>query len=100
MQITDSLFLACCKCPYKAFLKSKGEAGKILEYEAIQTEADAQFREQAVERLVATHAGGIVLRDPPSLTAAVEGGIDVGGHSFSSSPRDGRRPLGYALIPN
>ena len=50
MQITESLFLACCQCPYKAYLKSKGEVGKVLDYEAIQTEADARFSEQAVER--------------------------------------------------
>ena len=77
MQITDSLFLACCQCPYKAFLKSKGEVGKVLDYEAIQTEADARFREQALERLVASHAGGIILRDPPSLSAAVEEGASL-----------------------
>ena len=25
MQITENLFVAYCQCPYKAFLKSKGE---------------------------------------------------------------------------
>ena len=77
MQITDSLFLACCQCPFKAFLKSKGEVGKVRDYEAIQTEADARFREQAVERLMATHAGGIILRDPPSLKVRIEEGAGL-----------------------
>src|SRR5262245_49780841 len=77
MQITDSLFHACCLCPYKAFLQSKCEVGKVLEYEAIQAEADARFRELAIERLVATHTGGIILRDPPSLTAAIEQGAGL-----------------------
>src|SRR6478609_9093270 len=77
MQITDSLFLACCQCPFKAFLKSKGEVGKILDYEAIRTEADARFTQQAVERLVADHAGGIILRDPPTLSGAVEEGASL-----------------------
>src|SRR4051794_796021 len=49
MQITDNLFLACCQCPFKAYLRSQGEVGIILEYEAIQTEADARFGELAVE---------------------------------------------------
>ena len=35
---------------YKGFLKSKGEVGEVVDYEAIQTEADARFREVAVER--------------------------------------------------
>ena len=77
MQITDSLFLACCQCPYKAYLKSKGEVGTVLEYEAIQNQADARFVEQAVERPTATHAGGIILRDPPSLISAVEEGASA-----------------------
>ena len=51
MQITDALFLAYCQCPYKAFLKSKGEVGQVLDYEAIQTETDARFRDKAMERL-------------------------------------------------
>ena len=37
MQITESLFVAYCQCPYKAFLKSKGEVGEVVDLEAIQT---------------------------------------------------------------
>jgi predicted RecB family nuclease len=75
MQITENLFLAHCQCTYKAFLKSKGEAGEVVDYEAIQTEADAKYRADAIERKVCTHAGGRVLRDPPSLELAVKQGI-------------------------
>jgi hypothetical protein len=55
MQITESLFIAYCQCAYKGFLKSKGEVGEVVDYEAIQTEADARFREVAVERLLRSH---------------------------------------------
>ena len=42
MQITDSLFVAYSQCTYKAFLKFKGEVGEVVDYEAIQTEADVR----------------------------------------------------------
>ena len=72
MQITESLFLAYCQCPYKAFLKSKGEVGEVVDYEVIQKEADARFREQAIERLLQSHAESHVSREPASLRLAVK----------------------------
>ena len=53
MQITESLFVAYCQCPYKAFLKSKGEVGQVVDYEAIQTEADAKFKDDGDRAAVA-----------------------------------------------
>ena len=52
MQFTESLFLAYCEMPFKAFLKSKGEVGQAVDYEVIQKEADAQFKQQAIDRLL------------------------------------------------
>jgi predicted RecB family nuclease len=77
MQITDALFLAYCQCPYKSSLKTKGEVGKVLDYEAIQTEVDTRFTAQAMEWLRASHAGGVILKDPPSLSTAVEEGASL-----------------------
>src|SRR5258708_7879980 len=74
MKITDSLFLAYCQCPYKAFLKSKGEVGEIIDYEVSQQEAHARFKEEAIERLLRSHAGSQVLREPPSLVLALKAG--------------------------
>jgi predicted RecB family nuclease len=74
MKITDRLFLAYCQCPYKAFLKSKGEVGEIIDYEVIQQEAHARFKEEAIERLLRSHAGSQVLREPPSLVLAIKAG--------------------------
>ena len=77
MQITESLFLAHCQCAYKAFLKSQGKVGEAVDYEVIQTEADARFRDEAIERLVRSHAGSPVLREPPSLALAVKEGVKL-----------------------
>ena len=74
MQITESLFVAYCHCPFKAFLKFKGEVGEVVDYEAIQIEADARFREAAIERLLRSHAESQVSREPPSLVLAVKEG--------------------------
>ena len=74
MQITESLFLAYCQCPYKAFLKSKGEVGEVIDYEAIQKEADARFRDEAIKRLLGSHSESQVLREPSSLVLAVKEG--------------------------
>jgi predicted RecB family nuclease len=67
MPITESLFIAYGLCPFKAFLKSKGEVGALVDYEVIQTEADARFRVEAIERLLRSQADSQVLREPPSL---------------------------------
>ncbi|MGD0044276.1 MAG: hypothetical protein ABSE84_28375, partial [Isosphaeraceae bacterium] len=74
MQITESLFVACSQCPYKAFLKSKGEIGQVVDYEVLQTEADARFRDKAIERLLRSHTESQVTREPPSLQLAVKEG--------------------------
>ncbi len=74
MQITESLFVAYCHCSFKAFLKFKGEVGEVVDYEAIQIEADARFREAAIERLLRSHAESQVSREPPSLVLAVKEG--------------------------
>src|SRR5262249_2887293 len=77
MQITVGLFLAHCQCAYKGFLKSKGEAGEVVDYEAFQIEADARFRHEAIDRSVRNHAGSQVLREPISLEIAVRQGVGL-----------------------
>ncbi len=74
MQITESLFVAYCQCPYKAFLKSKGEVGEVVDYEVIQKEADARFKDEAIERLLQSHTESQVSREPASLRLAVKEG--------------------------
>ena len=77
MQITESLFVAYCQCPFKAFLKSKGEVGEVVDYEVIQKEADARFRDVAIERLLRSHAESQVTREPSSLRLAVKEGVKL-----------------------
>ena len=55
-------------------MKFKGEVGEVVDYEAIQTEADARFREAAIERLWRSHTESQVSREPPSLVLAVKEG--------------------------
>ena len=74
MQITESLFVAYCQCPYKGFLKSKGEVGEVVDYEVIQNEADSRFRDVAIERLLRSHTESQVSREPSSLRLAVKEG--------------------------
>src|SRR5271157_5096555 len=74
MQITENLFVAYCQCPYKASLKSKGEVGEVVDYEVIQKEANAMFRDVAIERLLRSHTESQVTREPPSLVLAVKEG--------------------------
>ncbi|MBV8130326.1 MAG: hypothetical protein JO114_21970, partial [Planctomycetaceae bacterium] len=77
MQITESLFLAHCRCAYKGFLKSKGEVGEVVDYEVIQTKADAIYKDEAIDRSVRNHAGSQVLREPTSLELAVREGVGL-----------------------
>ena len=72
MQITESLFVAYWQCPFKAFLKSKGEVGEVVDYEVIQKEADSRFRDVAIERLLRSHTESQVTREPSSLRLAVK----------------------------
>ncbi len=75
MQVTESLFLAYCQCPYKAFLKSKGEVGEVAELEQIQKVADERFKDEAIERLLRNHEENSIARGPSSLGLAVKEGI-------------------------
>ena len=77
MQITESLFVAYCQCPYKAFLKSKGEVGEVVDYEVIQTEADARFMDQAIDRQLRSHGDSQISREPASLRLAVKEGASL-----------------------
>ena len=74
MQITEGLFLAYCQCAYKAFLKSEGEVGDVIDYEAIQSDTDARFKHQAIERLLKNHFESQISREPASLRLAVKEG--------------------------
>ena len=74
MPITEDLFVACCHCAYKAFLKSKAEVGQAVDYEAIQSDAVANFRDKAIERLLRSHTESQVIREPASLRLAIKEG--------------------------
>jgi predicted RecB family nuclease len=77
MQITENLFVAYCHCPYKAFLKSKGDAGVIADYELVHKEADTRFKDKAIERLLRGHTESQVSREPTSLRLATKAGVTL-----------------------
>jgi predicted RecB family nuclease len=77
MQITENLFAAYCHCPYKAFLKSKGDVGEVADYEVLQKEADARFKEHAIERLLRNHTESQVAKEPTSLRTSITAGFSL-----------------------
>jgi predicted RecB family nuclease len=77
MQITENSFAAYCQCPYKALLKSNGEVGQVAYYEVFQKDADARFKDQAIERLLRSHNESQVAREPASLRLAVKSGVTL-----------------------
>jgi predicted RecB family nuclease len=77
MQITENLFVGYVHCAYKAFLMSNGEVGKVADYEVIQKEANARFKDLAIERLLRSHNESQVAREPTSLRLAVKSGVTL-----------------------
>jgi predicted RecB family nuclease len=108
MPITDSLFLAYFQCPYKAFLKSKGEVGVLTDYEVIQNQADARFKVEAMERILQSQPDSHVMREPPTLALAIKqvarlivgAGVEVLGmaHRFDLLERDEARQPVYVPV--
>ena len=77
MQITGNLFAAHCRCTYKAFLNSNGDVGEVGDYEVIQKEADARFKDQAIVRLLQNRTEDQVIREPASLRLAIKAGVTL-----------------------
>src|SRR5207237_5447309 len=77
MSIDKPIFLSYCHCAYKAFLKSTGAVGEVTEYELVQSEADDRFRRAAIDRRVHQDPGGRIIREPPTLTSAIEEGYEL-----------------------
>ncbi len=77
MQITEILFVAYRQCTYKAFLKSKGEVGEPVDYDAIRKRAYARSRDEAIERPLKNHAESQVSREHASLRVAIKEGAGL-----------------------
>ena len=73
MGLDKSIFTAFCHCNFKAFLKASEVVGEPTEYEIVQTEADDEFKDKAIERLLRENKGAI-LRLPPSSPLVSNGG--------------------------
>jgi predicted RecB family nuclease len=67
-RITTDMLEAYLHCRYKGQLKQAGELGRQSDYEAVSAELRADVRRRVVDRIVAHHAGGKVIRGAP-LTA-------------------------------
>jgi hypothetical protein len=67
-RITTDMLEAYLHCRYKGHLRQAGEPGRQSDYEVVSAELRADVRRQAVDRIVARHAGGEVISNAP-LTA-------------------------------
>jgi predicted RecB family nuclease len=75
--VTDDIFTAFLKCPYKAHLKFRGVAGQVSDYERVQVRLAAEYRRAAQEALLRTHGEAGAVRDPLSLPTAIRAGATL-----------------------
>jgi predicted RecB family nuclease len=75
--LTDDLFGAFLKCPYKAYLKLRGETGERSDYERTQCRRSAEYRVAATSYLLAKLTGAAVIQSPPSLPDAIQSGVSL-----------------------
>jgi predicted RecB family nuclease len=71
--LTDDVLRDFLKCPYKAYLKLRGEAGDQSDFERSQHERLARYKAAARERVRQGHA----LDAPPSLPEAIQSGASL-----------------------
>lgn len=69
--ITNDTFLSFLHCPRKAHLKTYGSLGEPVDIERIQLELERLYRQQALEEFLRSAPPCEVIRNPPSLEAAL-----------------------------
>ena len=71
MRDTTALFSDYLSCPYKAFLKLKGEVGEVSAYEKFQLSLNAEQHKRATAFLSANHPTSDIVKSPTSVQAAL-----------------------------
>src|SRR5437868_6335990 len=69
--ITNDTLTNFLHCRRKAFLKAAGSSGEVPDIERVQIDLGHIYRQQALEVFLARFPQGDVVRDPPSLEAAM-----------------------------
>jgi predicted RecB family nuclease len=69
--LTDGIFAAFLKCPYKAYLKLEGRVGEPSDYEQMQARLATEYRRAARQEVLRAYELGSVMVSPPSLNDAV-----------------------------
>src|SRR5262249_37639990 len=73
-QLTGETFAAFLKCPYKAYLKMRGESGEPSAYQRSQDALATDHRRAARQELLEKHNRGAVIQRPPSVPEAIQSG--------------------------
>lgn len=73
LRITTDVLKASLDCRYKGHLRQAGETGSPSDYEIMSAEQHADSRRQAIDRIVARHAGEVV-RDAPLAVPTLKSG--------------------------
>ena len=75
--ITDDIFAAFHKCPYKAYLKLRGETGQVSDFARVQARVATEYRRVVPGTLQRSHGAGEVVHEPPSLPDALRAGAGL-----------------------
>src|SRR5262249_26772981 len=69
--ITNDIFVGSLNCKRKGFLKAAGGPGEPTDFEALHLALDRLYRQQALAAFLGRYDAAAVVRDPPSVEAAV-----------------------------
>jgi hypothetical protein len=70
--ISNEVFVSSFSCRRRAFLKQAGQVGEPADIERVQHQLDRCFTRTALDRFLAQHLEGEVLRQPPALEPAIQ----------------------------
>ena len=77
ISITSDLFLDHLNCHYKSHLKHSGSTGVLSEFELMQRQLAAQYRNCAAKHICSKYQSDDILHSPASLLTAVEHGYSL-----------------------
>jgi predicted RecB family nuclease len=69
--ISNEVFGAFLNCRRKAYFRQASQSGEVAESERVQLDLDKTYRRTALDWFLGEHCPGEVLRDPPTLEAAI-----------------------------
>src|SRR5262249_26987591 len=73
LMIDANAFECFVHCWYKAYLKAAGVLGEVTEYESVPSQANARFKESALDRLLVQNKDEQIAFRPRSMAAGIRG---------------------------